>query len=1154
MHCLDHENLIRLYGIVLTQPLMMVVELAPLGSLIDFLHKQCAHVPITTIWDYAIQIARGMAYLEWKRFIHRDLACRNVLLASIDRVKIGDFGLMRALPQEDDCYVMTERKKVPFPWCAPESLKSRQFSHASDTWMFGVTLWEMFSFGEEPWIGLNGSQILKKIDREDERLHQPDACPNNIYEILKQCWAKSPADRPTFEALKEFLTETAPPVMKAVRNFEEEAKLSVEVGDMIVVIDGKPQEAWWRGQNQRTFDVGNFPRQIVHSVAGKKASKENKIFKNSFLGHSSKNSGHNKADRGGNTTVSSHASLSLDLVNQNRDLSPNGGMNPRLTSRQMKHRDDTMQLQQPPHAPLSANSPVTEKPPIPPSSMKTYAPSPVSVTTTTTRASMSPTHTLTPPPQQTSSPRKQLQQQQQQRQQQQNHHKEESLIDLSDETSSYLKSSQPEPVAYKFQAIKQLNKASHRSNPSTNGIGKGSCSVQYHVESNNHDRQTSLIDTPIDVPQEDEAGRSTNFENRTYENFPVNSDQYADQMSCSSILSEQQHLEVRSNPKAEVSFDSLPSGETYHQVPGEEIEEESGNGNAESLDDDPFDTSKFDASPSLISRTPTSNQDQFVRQNPSSMIARLLVASQNDDGMNNTPGVTLDDSGNSNLEPSHQLTSPLSPPAFNPADVILGSNEAIAGLESPALTKEIHRPHEDITQQGVGSGEGSNGLAFNWLESTMQNLKIGESPGTRMSMSSSLHSAGTTSSNVFQFPASHQHQQQALMSSSLTPERNSVNPPRPLSMMYQPTFDPSKHPTTQVQQQQQQQQQQQLLIPEKVPYQASKNTQSPLAMGAISRSTISEVDKKFLAELEKDLGRDSMAANLKCSSPHLAYSVESTEKASTAMPSTTGLLPPPPSSLSRRMSSSMSSLSSKSNVKRGMEERTLQNAVEQGDQPISGWSSSSQSKFNSHLDVGSNLRICLPDENTTLSSVSPGSTAVAHVKPFVGNQQQQQPFNSHHHHHLLGDIASARGTWRTLTMGSSRGSSPQYQPLREDLQAAAMAGASNASLSSYTDAASFSASGRIQQHQQDGATSMTRPISHLEINKIAQVGKNVPGVSASQCRMALETVNWDTVVAIKNLKIDKLYRIGVADKPKCEKVLASVGWELERAASRLLDE
>ena len=43
--------------------------------------------------------------------------------------------------------------------CAPESLKIRVFSHASDTWMFGVTLWEMFTYGAEPWMGYNGSQV-----------------------------------------------------------------------------------------------------------------------------------------------------------------------------------------------------------------------------------------------------------------------------------------------------------------------------------------------------------------------------------------------------------------------------------------------------------------------------------------------------------------------------------------------------------------------------------------------------------------------------------------------------------------------------------------------------------------------------------------------------------------------------------------------------------------------------------------------------------------------------------------------------------------------------------------------------------------------------------------------------------------------------------
>ncbi|KAF6209691.1 hypothetical protein GE061_015440 [Apolygus lucorum] len=297
MHLLDHPQIIRLYGITLGKPLMMITELAPLGALLDYLRKQLNQISVATLWDYATQVSKGMAYLESKRYLHRDLACRNVLLASVDQVKIGDFGLVRIVPEEADCYVMTEHAKVPFPWCAPESLKRRHFSHKSDAWMWAVSVWEMFTFGEEPWIGLNGTQILVKIDREGERLYRPDICPAKLYAIMLQCWDKEPSKRPTFAEILNFMLSEPPPVVKCNSNWMPPSMgsqcpgeiLDTVAGDMLVIIEAYTEMYWCKVQSLRTFAVGYVPRSALS--AGNKIGGEDisMPLDNSFIhtGHGS---------------------------------------------------------------------------------------------------------------------------------------------------------------------------------------------------------------------------------------------------------------------------------------------------------------------------------------------------------------------------------------------------------------------------------------------------------------------------------------------------------------------------------------------------------------------------------------------------------------------------------------------------------------------------------------------------------------------------------------------------------------------------------------------------------------------------------------------------------------------------------------------------
>ncbi|XP_049319381.1 tyrosine-protein kinase receptor [Astyanax mexicanus] len=207
----NHQNIVRCIGVSLQiLPRFILLELMTGGDLKSFLRQnrpkanQSSSLTMLELLHMARDIAFGCQYLEENHFIHRDIAARNCLLTcpGPERVaKIGDFGMARDIYRAS-YYRKGGRAMLPVKWMPPEAFLEGIFTCKTDTWSFGVLLWEIFSLGYMPYPCKTNQEVLEFVT-SGGRMDPPKSCPGPVYRIMTQCWQHCPEHRPNFSTILE---------------------------------------------------------------------------------------------------------------------------------------------------------------------------------------------------------------------------------------------------------------------------------------------------------------------------------------------------------------------------------------------------------------------------------------------------------------------------------------------------------------------------------------------------------------------------------------------------------------------------------------------------------------------------------------------------------------------------------------------------------------------------------------------------------------------------------------------------------------------------------------------------------------------------------------------------------------------------------------
>jgi serine/threonine protein kinase len=191
-----HRSVVLFMGATASPPCIVTVFM-PGGSLYEAIHERRVRIDFQLALSMAVDLGEAMRHLHALNVLHRDFTSRNVLLDDSHNAFVADFGLSREASANGDN--MTFAGICNPRWRAPELTRGlAKYSKQVDVYSFALVLFELFAM-QLPFADvLDGVTAAAKAAYEQLRPTLPPHLPRVLSQLIAQCWAEEPTDRPDF--------------------------------------------------------------------------------------------------------------------------------------------------------------------------------------------------------------------------------------------------------------------------------------------------------------------------------------------------------------------------------------------------------------------------------------------------------------------------------------------------------------------------------------------------------------------------------------------------------------------------------------------------------------------------------------------------------------------------------------------------------------------------------------------------------------------------------------------------------------------------------------------------------------------------------------------------------------------------------------------